>query len=469
MSRDTKKVIRTTAITEYRTLEKYFQNQALKGWMLSKINSNSCIFKKINPRELTFSVNLFYPLTPFDYPDYDEEKYYRELCQESGWEFCTSNQMYQIFYKEKDTDAIPIHTDSKEEYRIIKNTYIKTQLIVTIMYIVAIIMGLNNFFNFTYSDLFSNLSLFNCISLIFLLIVGLLIFLPSLIWLVRNKINIINGRELTFISYKTRVILNWILWGFFALYLIGLVSAFDIGSSNLKFIVLMIFFTVVSIILGRYCANRIRTKKQSRQKNIRFVLIICIGVPLVFVSVITLNIMNIYTGYRHNDAISDSVAVLKLSDFNTNSNKDGRIRTYKSSSVFVPIKIDYYESLGRKAKENEVMSVETTYIECKNKRTADFIFNGYLDEEYENYNKRNEEYRKYGEIEKIIEIDKYISEINNELWNVDIGYFLTDKKSEIILQHNNKIYILRGDIDFSRKEIIDICKEKLRIIRDGSF
>lgn len=43
------------------------------------------------------------------------------------------------------------------------------------------------------------------------------------------------------------------------------------------------------------------------------------------------------------------------------------------------------------------------------------------------------------------------------------GFYLSNNKSEIIIQNGLYIYILDGDIDFSEKDIIEICKTKLSL------
>jgi predicted nucleic acid-binding protein len=165
---------------------------------------------------------------------------------------------------------------------------------------------------------------------------------------------------------------------------------------------------------------------------------------------------------EENSDIPKNILVLQLSDFNTNDRPE-RTRTYEESSVMVPVSFEYYETIGRKPKDNEIMSVRTKYIQCINKDIADYIFDGYMKEENERLQETIVEYLKYGNEEKAKEQENNISEVSKELWKVDRGYYLADSKSEIIIQKNNIIYILNSDVDFSQKDIVDICMDKLKV------
>ncbi|MCK5764207.1 MAG: DUF2812 domain-containing protein, partial [Clostridiales bacterium] len=159
--KSTKRVIKFIEITEYKNLEKYLEKKAMQGLMLSEINNSTLVFEKTIPRELIFNVSLFYHTSPFEYPDEEKNKDYRELCEESGWKFCANNNIYQMFYKEKNDDIDLIHTDSYEEYKIVKKTFMKTNMITMLLIILYFFLCIINALRFDFEDILSNLSLFN--------------------------------------------------------------------------------------------------------------------------------------------------------------------------------------------------------------------------------------------------------------------------------------------------------------------
>jgi hypothetical protein len=455
---NTKKVIRFTYITEYKTLEKYFEEMAAKGLMISEIKRNTLVFKRTTPRELTFNVSLFYHRTPFAYPDEEKDRDYRELCEESGWKFCTSNDIYQIFYKDKDAEAIPIHTDPYEEYKIIKSIFMKTDFVSIILLLLIVGMGLINTFNFNYESLFSNSTLFAVISPIFLMIIVISIYVFPIIWFIKNKINLLNGKELTFFTNKVRLIRNIITWSLISVYFILTISAVSNGFTN-PFMVMFVFIPVfIPALIAIYCFKKFKTKKRTQKQNIIFFLII-----IIFTTCITLGIVMSIAFSRirigENDDIPKEIAVLELSDFGTNDIPE-RTKVYKQSSIFIPVNIEYYESLGRKPKYNEIMTVRTSYIQCINKKIADYVFEGFMKKEQKRLKKRVAEYQEFDSEEKAKEEKNKIREVSKSLWNIGRGYYISGNKSEIIIQKDNVIYILDSDVDFSEKEIVNICEEK---------
>lgn len=461
MKNNTKKVLRFTSITEYKNLEKYLEMKALDGLILSEIKRNTLIFKKTQPRELTFNVSLFYHTTPFDYPDKEKDKDYRELCEESGWKFCASNDIYQIFYKEKDAEAVPIHTDPHEEYRIIKNTFMKTDFVSMIAMLLMAGIGLIQILNFNYENLLSNTGLFTVISPIFLIVIIISLYLSPVIWIIKNKINLSNGKELTFSTNKARLIRNIITWSLISVYaVLTLLAVSDVFTN---FFMVIVFFIPILIpaLIAVYCVKRFKTKKHTRKHNIIFFSIITVVTITVTIGLL-MTILFSRLDVRENDDIPKNIIALKLSDFGTND-APKRTRIYKKSSVFIPVNFEYYESLGRKPKDNEIMTVRTTYIQCINKDIADYVFDGYMKEEQKRLERRVNDYLEFGNEEKAREEENEISQVSNILWNIDRGYYLSSTKSEIIIQKDNIIYILDSDVDFSTKEIVAICSEKLKL------
>ncbi|GAA0182321.1 hypothetical protein SH2C18_47200 [Clostridium sediminicola] len=460
MKNNTKKVIKFTSITEYKTLEEYLEKMAAKGFMLSEIKRGKFIFTKIEPRELTFNVSLFYHTTPFDYPNHEKDKDYKELCEESGWTYCTNTDVYQIFYKEKNNNATPIHTDSEEEYKIIKNTFMKTDFISMILLTFVVGMQFINTLNFNYEYLLNNTFLLTLIGPIFLILIMSSIYIPPIVWLIKNKINLTRGKELEFSTNKERIIRSIITWSLISLYFILTIFTITDMFTNSSILVIAFAPILISFIIATYCIKRFKTKKNTRKHNIIFFSII-LTLTLVIVNGIIMSFLfsNISKDFKENHNKPKNITVLELSDFGTNDTPE-RTRIHEQSSILIPISFDYYESLGRKAKDTEIMSVSTEYIECKNKDIADYYFDGFMDKKRKRLEETISEYLEFGDKAKAEEYKNDISEIS-DLWNVNRGYYLYSSKSAIILQKNNLIYILDGDIDFSKKEIIDICKQKL--------
>jgi uncharacterized C2H2 Zn-finger protein len=236
------------------------------------------------------------------------------------------------------------------------------------------------------------------------------------------------------------------------------ISAVSNGFTN-PFMVMFVFIPVfIPALIAIYCFKKFKTKKRTQKQNIIFFLII-----IIFTTCITLGIVMSIAFSRirigENDDIPKEIAVLELSDFGTNDIPE-RTKVYKQSSIFIPVNIEYYESLGRKPKYNEIMTVRTSYIQCINKKIADYVFEGFMKKEQKRLKKRVAEYQEFDSEEKAKEEKNKIREVSKSLWNIGRGYYISGNKSEIIIQKDNVIYILDSDVDFSEKEIVNICEEK---------
>lgn len=464
MKNNYKKVIKSVSITEYKNLEIYLEKMAAKGLLLSEIKGYFFIFEKTKALELDFNVSLFYHTTPFDYPDGEKEKDFRELCKDCGWTFCTSNNLYQIFYKEKNVDAIPVHTDSNEEYRIIKSTFLKTDFIAMPLVILYIIMGIMNILNFDYEDLLSNNALFNLIWPIFITVIWITMFSPPVIWFIKNKINLSNGRELTFFTdkqIKTKKIIACSLMIIYVfLFLFSLIGV----SMKAFLLVFLIILIILPIIITLLCIKRFKTKKRTRKQNILFYSLAVLLTMIISTLgiILMMSPSAISSSMRFNDNAPGEIKVLELSDFGTQSTPE-RSRVYEQKSIFTPVNLEYYESLGRRTKDSEIGSVRTTYIECINENIANYIFEGYMKKERERLTEYLTELREYNK-GILFDEENYISDVSTGAWNIDKGYYLLENKNKIIIMKDIMIYILESDVDFSKSEIIEICKEKLGII-----
>lgn len=460
----TKKIIKIVDIAEYKNLEQFLEKKALEGWMLVEIKRNTYIFEMIEPKELAFNVSLLYNASPFDYPDGEKEKDYRELCEEIGWTFCTSNKLFQIFYKDKDLDIVAVHTDPEEEYRIIKSTLIKTNGIPMAWLLLSLLMGIVNILRFDYEDLLSNSALFSVTWPLIMAIIWLAIVIPPLLWIVKNKANIKNGNKLKYLNNHQILIKNSIIGALFAFYTVSLLFAFSDLTLKPAFLLFMVILILVPAGIAILTIKRFRSVKRSRKENIIFFMIVIVITTIVSTSAGTLFLVSGFLrpyGIAEEKELGKSdFQVLELRDFGMNE-IPSRSRLRENSSLFSPLNVEYYESLGRHLEENEIGSVRTTYIETINQKISDYIFNSFMENEYRRNDELVAEYLEYGEESQAEEVKDDITEIVNHLWNVDNGYYLNDNYSRIIIQKKEKIYILSSDVDFSDTEIIEICKSKL--------
>ncbi|MBI9012861.1 MAG: DUF2812 domain-containing protein [Clostridiales bacterium] len=443
MSRNRKRVFKLHSIVEYKNLEAYFEEMASKGWMLKEIRKGFYVFDKVESVALDFSVNVFYETGPFDFPDNESEKTLIEFCEDSGWHHCTGTPMYQVFYKDKDEDVIPLHTEPEEEYRYIKKIVMKTELYLLPMILMFLGMGYININFFSYEDIFSNATMISrvwpfCIALLF----GITVYTP-LIWLIKNRINLSQNNNLMYFSnrhIKIKYTLYYCLTGIY-LILVGLMffdSFSTIGLSMLPLLLLILLPMIAAVFMMR----RFKRVKRDRLKNMLMYVVVSIGV-VVFSIAAVIFIISSDSIHLFNGKLKEE-RVLELSDFGEYEVADTHL--FKRHSVFTPVYIEYYERIDKSDKSSDVQNVETVYIKCINEKVAEYVFDNTLKDQL-----------------KYEEADYKLEEIPLALWSVDEGYYLFETKEKLVLRKDKTVIIIDGDMDFTDDNIIEICKSKLKI------
>ncbi|QOR34810.1 DUF2812 domain-containing protein [Clostridium sp. 'deep sea'] len=201
-----KKVINFTSITEYKALESFFEKMANKGWMLIKANRYSFEFYKTEPTKLKFSIHLFHYESENCYPNNKTDQELADICEAAGWNLCASNHIYQIYCAYETDNAIAMHTDSREEYRMVRNMFFKTQ------FIYIIFISLLTFINVSAIVKYRSLKLPSVLHLSVYLANDLFIFIcitlviNAIVWFTLNKINLTSNKPLQFLSLKGVVI-----------------------------------------------------------------------------------------------------------------------------------------------------------------------------------------------------------------------------------------------------------------------
>lgn len=108
---------------DFKTLERYLNEQAEQGWELEKTGILAR-WKRTERRDLTYCVDLAKPRQ-----DRGARLDYAELCAEGGWELAAfAGQMY-IFKSAPDMTPVPIHTDPELERKQYNRYYIRSSIL----------------------------------------------------------------------------------------------------------------------------------------------------------------------------------------------------------------------------------------------------------------------------------------------------------------------------------------------------
>ncbi len=113
-------------------IEAHLKRMAEKGWMISEITTLGWIYKRVEPKPLTFAVSYYPKASEFDPEPTEGQNVYHDLSAQTGWQFVCSSAQMQVFCT-SDENPIPIETDPVLEVEMIhksaKKSFILTHLI----------------------------------------------------------------------------------------------------------------------------------------------------------------------------------------------------------------------------------------------------------------------------------------------------------------------------------------------------
>lgn len=439
MSKTTKTTIFMFSVLDYKAMEEYFEKMAGQGWMLEKIGAWTVRFKKTNPQNLKFTVDLFPYMTAFDSPHNRHVKDYQELCEQSGWHFVTSANKFQIFYANADEKPIPIQTDSSVEEKVVRKSVFGIEFLVFLVCLPALLFSLGTLFPFDYSKLFTNISILTTVYFPILLLPISIYTGYFVLWFWQAKRNIRRGLPLPRTSLRAA---RW--RGMFMLVIGGILISLMITAAiadainGYRFILFFFLIPFSGVVIGIWFKKNVAAKERSRKKNLTIFTAIVLG-STIFLTVLTIGIVlssvkvsKGITGMK--SGLPEGYTALKLSDFEIEELP--KVSNFlKRSSFVVPINYDYYEIINGR-------SIKTSYIQAASPAIASYIFEGMV--------------RREGSL-----LYRSVIEAPVEAWDVDQAYYLNDDMNMILLLKDEVVIRIDGKFDFSLPEVRKVSVEKL--------
>ena len=112
-------------------IQAFLEKQARAGWMLEKAGGLIWHFRRIEPRNIHFSVVFFPKASGFDPAPSEAQQSFYDFCEHTGWKLVSSDGKRQIFCNE-DANPTPIETDAALEvdtiHRAAKKDYLPSCL-----------------------------------------------------------------------------------------------------------------------------------------------------------------------------------------------------------------------------------------------------------------------------------------------------------------------------------------------------
>ena len=412
----TKKEHLPLSVIEIKSLEDHFYNMAKSGWLVNKISYFSCQYKKIEPQELQFFVDII----PFAYSSkYNNDvQEHRRIFEESGWKFVASSKRAQIFCIEKKADIqIPIYTNFKNEFQIALKSCIKYEFLPLPSALCAILLpALAVIPNTGYSLFLSNLGIIQALSLI-IIVPPILWYLGFILaWYFKMSSYVKKDSScIPKVNYKLALIRsNFLLLStisYAALAALGFsMEIYYIGGNMVMIISPLIMFLVLLIV----CVL-LSNKTLSKAQHVSIVAISAI-LPMAFMTFVTLNSPSAST----NERLPDNRMALTLADFGIEEHPNAYDYMQRSRSFVFPENYIYYETNGDYDVSTEVK-----------KSFSPLLVHKLYQSDIEDLNRR--------EWISLTEMDR--NEV--EIWGAIEGYYLNHEETEVLLLYEKAILRLR--------------------------
>lgn len=267
-------------------IENYLEEQAKAGWMLDKMGDIFWHFKRMEPKEIKFSVTYFPKASYFESEPSEKQRIFQDFCEHTGWKLVGCNAQMQIYYNEN-TKSVPIETDPVMEVEHIHKSTKSRFLWVYIIMLMSAIVQLGTIgwysFNNPFKMLGNNAGLL-CISCI---VIWIMICISDLVlyWNWYKKAKRIAQSENRFLETGNGFGLYILTICFMLMGLCFMLIWY--GGNQLKVIMitglLLLMAVGVAVIIVAFCGL---IKRYRMSKNVNFIATLCVAVVLVGVVMI---------------------------------------------------------------------------------------------------------------------------------------------------------------------------------------
>ncbi|WP_073298663.1 DUF2812 domain-containing protein [Atopostipes suicloacalis] len=474
-------------IDNYPIVEAHLEDMASNGWLIHKIFAGTIfIYKRIEAEELDFSISPYEIETAFTRKTKVDLEEFHTVSKNVGWDYATKSYDLHVYFKPKESKAVPIHTDEEEEFKtleFIAKKYLRAQYILLPFLIFLSWWNIGSIINNIHS-MKNGYTQIASLLIPFAFLISIIHIIDLKKFLKKNRKNTENGDHLEF-RYSNQWI-NKALYSASYIIFLSLIVYSLYSIVSLKNTTLLIGFLPVVIGFSLGTLSRIIIKPIRKGLGFKVTGFI-VTLILAFIIGGRINISNFNFLSQSQDVIDpDNYKVLTYDSFSS-ENPETKKRSSKNASFLIPSSYDYTsfskkegplrteyskaltESLARnlvsryiqKGKNslrgNYSLEIEQSFIEKSyNSHLAN---SGFTEEDYNRL--RNE--KSHDAIDKAEEIlFKNSVTKDDDLWHLDETYFLNYEKDEVVLRNENEVFYLSG-LDFSDPAIVNETKAQLNL------
>lgn len=117
--RDKKRRMEAFSFFDYTGIARHLSKMAEKGWLIESMTNFGWVYRRIEPKKLSFWVSYFPKASEFDPEPTGEQREFHEFCAQTGWVPAAQSAQMQVFYNERE-DPVPLETDPAVEVQTIR-------------------------------------------------------------------------------------------------------------------------------------------------------------------------------------------------------------------------------------------------------------------------------------------------------------------------------------------------------------
>ncbi len=432
MKKKYKRVLWVFMELDYKAMESYLEEMAMKGWMLKKMNKVFATFEMISPKKIHFTVDIFEKAGALMREEKEDAGKYRSLYEETGWSFIDSKRQLQFFCSEAEERPPSIRTNLETEKRMVSSSLWKRQVGGN-LYTLLLFSG---FIFFLYpigiESFQSNTSLAIVAVLPVFLISTLINLVYLFVWRYRMKKSVKKGEVISTPDYRKARTKAWMLNGLpvilALLVLIALLMDFTSGSSP-RF---MVLFTTAMIFLISHVVSIVKEGKSDKKSH----RLLYLGLGVVSI----LFVMVIYFPDQEGDhsQLPDDYPRIEGEEWEDIEGLGGMNPAYlHHESFLLPVSYEAY-NFGE-------IAFTYAYHQAVHQRIAAFIFQDILEDLRRPGHQLNDSQQGIKELASDHQLYEH--------WEVDrIAY--DEHRSSLLLLKGETVLNFRGRIDFYDPDFI---------------
>ena len=261
-------------------MARHLEKMAAKGWILESAGNTLMKYRRMEPRQLHFSVTYYADASQFDPGPTEGQQMLAEFCSRDGWQFVCSWGQMQIFCNEH-PDPVPIETDPVTQveniHRSMKKNRMATNVLGIALFAWMLFLMVHQFQDDPVRFLSEPLLLGQVPIWTLLLITILWGMIEYAVWHRRAVRDAENGM---FRELKSN---RWVQWTLAALSMVCVAAAVLTTQTGRKAVLMTMLLIALISASGRLCTHLLKKKGVSRGFNRTMSILVVVVVDLVMV------------------------------------------------------------------------------------------------------------------------------------------------------------------------------------------